>query len=188
MKKINPEQVPHFNNFQEFCVWYTSSGPWVLYPNGVCSTINIDTYSTETIVFRHLNYQVEMYVIKNFNIKQHTHRLCNTFEWMVSPYSSNPTHEFIINSIKPRGTPHGGKKSNLNSLPSHILFVLQDWTPYKPLGHISLKDYLGVPLSANHEQLLMEYSPSSLTKLADGNTWVDTALNGTQTETVINLP
>lgn len=187
MRKIKPEEVPHFNNFQEFCVWYTSTGPWVLYPNDFCSTINIDSYSTETIIFRHLSYQVEMYVMKDVSIKRHSHRLCTTFEWMVNAYSSNPPQESIASNIKPRGNFHGGTNSNLNTLSSYIMFVLQDWSPALPQGHISLIDYLGAPLGTNHEQLLAKYNPSSL-KLVDGSLWVDTALNGTQTETDNNLP
>ena len=174
MKHIKPEQIPDFTDFAEFCWWYISQGMFFKPVGNIFDSIQISEKTSETIVFRHGRFQVEMYVIQespDFFVELHYHPNVKTYEYMLVPGLNPEAAPMNTPLRKPKSVeevrtqifgeefPHGGNKSLLN-LPGFILFVFQQWDEGVEVGHISTHNYKGWVLSDQHLGLVQKISPN----------------------------
>lgn len=163
MKSIRSTEIPNHTNFQDFCNWYLDGGPYFMV-NGILKTIQIAPDSTETIIFKHKCYQVELYLIA-FNIPRHIHPKVSTKQYVLAPGGLTNNQ-----SITPPGGAHGGGGSQIYPTTPYYIYVLQHW-PTPRTDHISLYDYIGRPLSQNHVALMRTHNPLHINN--SGN-WIDT--------------
>lgn len=181
MKIVSRSDIPNHNSFEEFVVWYFNGGIKFYLDHGVFSTIMIGTNTSETIIFSHKQFQVELYVVNrsdDFYIEQHTHPNVRTFEYLVTPNSvkTEVTSEYVRNNISQPGVPHGGKISKLNVY-GYFFIVCQEWLGNKK-GHISILDYVGPSVGPLHEKLLQARNPQALT--------LDSIVNSTGTRILVD--
>ena len=164
MKHIKPEQIPDFTDFADFCWWYINEGMFFKAVGNRFNCIQISEKTTETIIFRHGRFQVEMYIVQespDFFVELHSHPNVQTYEYMLIPGLdperapiNTPLYfpksvEDVRRQIFDIEFPHGGNKSLMN-MPGLILFVFQQWDEGVEMGHISTHNYKGWVLSKQH--------------------------------------
>lgn len=190
MKLIDHKDIPDFDSFEDFCYWYINDGYFICYPeNWMLADIG---NSYETIIFRHKQYQVEMYFIsKGFDIPRHAHHGANTLEIILSPqqkslkYSNPTTIESIRERIRLSGSPHGGKSSplmepqELEGRGGYILVVLQEWCSTEAGRQTFISNrYTGFAMSEQHISNVLETYPDAIIEIKkiDGveYKWIDT--------------
>jgi hypothetical protein len=187
MKKIYESEIPKFEGFPEFIKWYCSGGAKYYLDHGIHSSIEIGSRSTETIVFSHGQYQVELYNINqtdDFYIDKHCHPEVRTFEWFFYPFNTHDGNNFDISNIEDikkyitePGITHGGSDSLLTKTKGYLIFVIQEWLTDRK-GHISLLNYHGPAVSSIHEDLLRIKNKTALTN--------ETVSNKTGSRIIIN--
>lgn len=170
MKYINPLAVPDPKTFADFCKYWLTSGPYYS-TNSPLKHIMIGPTSTETIVFSHPPYQVELYILDNIWIPPHYHPHCDTVEVRLNEHNHNKFHNFDPSCVLTRNSTHGGKTSILNQS-SHMLFVLQHWHDINKMDHITLTSYVGPPLSSIHTETVRARYPGNVT-VKDNKPWID---------------
>jgi hypothetical protein len=135
MKVIQHNDIPDFDSFEDFCYWYINDGYFICYPDKWMFADVGNTY--ENIIFRHKNYQVEMYFVSSgFKIPKHKHPDVNILEIIHAPgdinlnYGNPASIDEIKQRIRPSGEPHGGGTSPLTESQGgggFILVVLEEW-------------------------------------------------------------
>lgn len=174
MRSISKKEVPDFDSLSDFCWWFLSNGMFFCSPNSDLHTLQISEKSTETIIFRHKRFQVEMYILKessDFFIEEHSHPNVSTYEYMLipdvevdllpngSPLKFPSSKEAIKAKVSLKNQPHGGSKSLLNVAGS-LLFVFQHWDEGVRMGHISTHNYVGWVLSKKHLEHIKKVLPN----------------------------
>jgi hypothetical protein len=170
-KEVDTSKIPDFNSFTDFIDWYTFSDSFYLkWPKDKFLNLDFNGVS-ETIIFRHGRFQVELYVVtRGFRVPKHSHPGVDTFELVFQPITPGKfwdrpkTKEDIPGLIKPANTPHGGPDDNLGSLSNHggyFFVILEHWVDDSiPMNFITMQ-YEGWSMNEKHEEFISMLKPDA---------------------------
>jgi hypothetical protein len=155
MKYYSGKKIPDFKDLESFVVWYVENNMPLLPPKNYEVFLSDD--ATASCLFRHKQYQVEMYLIHpNPVIPIHEHPGVENFE---VPQGSWQDINFDL--IQTAGQSHGiGFKERAKNS-GFILYSAQKWDDGLELSTIGAR-WKGHTAGPKHEALIKRFNPKAL--------------------------
>jgi len=149
-------EIPDFSSLEEFVEWYTSNGMPLLPPSN--REVFLSDDATATCLFRHKQYQVELYLIHpNPIIPIHEHPGVENLEIPQASWSD----KIDYNQIQRSGMSHGVGFKERASHNGFALYSAQKWDDNLELSTIGAR-WKGHTAGPMHETLIKRFNPDCL--------------------------
>jgi hypothetical protein len=155
MKYYSGKEIPDFKDLKSFVIWYVENNMPLLPPKNPEVFLSDD--ATASCLFRHKQYQVEMYLIHpNPVIPVHEHPGVENFE---VPQSS--WQDINFNLIQTAGQAHGVGFKERAKHSGFILYSAQKWDDGLEPSTIGAR-WKGHTAGPKHEALIKRFNPKAL--------------------------
>jgi hypothetical protein len=159
MRKILKDKIPEFKDLLHFTEWYINTGmPSHIPPN---HEVFLSDDATATCLFRHGQYQFEMYFIHpNPLIPMHEHPGVENIELTETEWD-NLTPAFLDARTQKVGQMHGKGIRERATSKGFALFSAQRWDEGIEVSTIGAR-WKGHTAGPKHEELIRRFNPDCL--------------------------
>lgn len=156
MNLIDAKKVPDFKNVSAFAEWYLENNLPILIP--FPQEIFVTDDATAVCLFRHKQYQFEMYLIHPKPvIPEHEHPGVENIEINVETIAKNGYKNFL--EPQQVGVPHGPGIKSRAEHGGFMLFSAQKWDDGLQVSTIGSR-WKGHTAGPKHEALIKRFNPN----------------------------